>query len=137
MKPSVHAALALLSLGAVLPAHGSSPAVAVDGPLGDQSFEYLVGSWSCQGHFEPSGRTTAATIEFHRDAGTDTLAKSHVDAAPGQYQAVERWGYVPGLKIFRASVSDRSSGMRWYTSTGWSGPTLAWQRSRSPGETNG
>jgi hypothetical protein len=98
-------------------------------------FDYFVGKWSCEGYFVASKKPLASDIEFNVDSTTGQLIKRHIDRAPGQYRAAEMWTTNPDHTKFRAAITD-TSGMRWYTTTGWVEDRLVWSRSGAgePGE---
>lgn len=110
---------AILSLFAAV-----APLRAAD--LGAAQFEYFGGHWDCAGHFAANGASIKSTIAFAWQESTQTLHVQHDDLAPNQYHAVELWG--PAAKEYRNTIGDAYSGIRWLTSPGWSGDSLAWTR---------
>lgn len=87
---------------------------------------YFEGRWSCEGHFIPSNRPLASDMTFRRSE-TGALIKSHQDRPPGRYAAEETWGPSPA-GMFRASIASNPTGVRWFTSEGWSGDRWTWTR---------
>jgi hypothetical protein len=105
---------------------GSSPAWAQ--PDGLQRF---AGEWSCSGHFVANRRPISSHIKATFDASTNSLIVRHDDDPPNAYQALEVWSPSRSGDM-RASISDAFSGMRWFSSAGWVGQKLTWER-RSDG----
>lgn len=97
--------------------------------LGSAPFEYFVGHWDCAGHFAANGAAIKSSIVFAWQESTQTLHVQHDDLAPNPYHAVEMWGPSKAAKEYRSTVGDSYSGIRWFTSAGWTGDSLSWTRS--------
>lgn len=91
-------------------------------------FQTLEGHWRCEGHFVSNGKRISSDISFHLDQATGAEIVRHDDHAPGQYHALESWAASSAGAGLRAAIVDRFSGMRWFQSPGWNGPTLNWSR---------
>jgi hypothetical protein len=50
---------------------------------------------------------------------------------PGGYHSLEVWTPNKAGAGFRAALSDKFSGMRWFESTGWIGDVLTWVRTEN------
>jgi len=90
--------------------------------------ERLVGHWSCAGHFIANGASIAGELAIEADLRTGAVIVRHDDLAPGAYHALEVWTPDKSGPGFRAAISDRFSGMRWFEASGWSGDSLTWVR---------
>jgi hypothetical protein len=117
-----------VGLAAVVPLCTAATAVSA-AAVEAAPFEYFVGHWDCAGHFAANGAAIKSTIAFAWQESTQTLHVQHDDLTPNQYHAVEMWGLSKAAKEYRSTIGDAYSGIRWLTSAGWSGDSLAWTRS--------
>jgi hypothetical protein len=90
----------------------------------------FVGHWSCKGNFS-NGTPIAGELSIETDAPSGALIVHHDDVAPGAYHSLEVWMPNKSGTGFRAALSDKFSGMRWFESTGWAGSVLTWVRSEN------
>ena len=90
----------------------------------------FVGHWSCKGTFS-SGAPIAAELSIEADAASGALIVHHDDVPPGGYHSLEVWTPNNAGAGFRAALSDKFSGMRWFESTGWIGDVLTWVRTEN------
>ena len=111
------ATLLISLLTAALPAQGADLA-------------RLVGHWSCKGNFS-NGAPIAAELSIEADAPSGALIVHHDDVPPGGYHSLEVWMANKTGSGFRAALSDKFSGMRWFESTGWIGDVLTWARNEN------
>jgi hypothetical protein len=107
---------------------GLAPLLALAGEPDPDPFDYFIGSWNCAGHFVSNGTPIASTIQAEWDERTQTLTIHHDDLAPHAYHAVETWGATRKPGRYHASIADRFSGVRWFSSEGWMDGTLMWSR---------
>lgn len=133
------AVLAFLAVGAsALPsAHAQTtkpavPAVANSGVATPQKLprdvvDYFSGKWSGQGEFA-SGKKIEADIEFHDDLDGQWLAYRHTDRPPGRYKAFGMWGFERSSNAFVMTLNDNFGGTRNFSSTGWQGGRIAFER---------
>jgi hypothetical protein len=91
----------------------------------EDTFAYFVGHWQCEGVFPASGKSIASTLIFERDASSGALLKQHDDVPPAAYHALELWGFVKSGGL-SDTIMDTYSGVRSFSSPGWSGDTLMW-----------
>jgi len=104
-------------------------------PAGEPDpFGYFIGHWTCHGQFVANNMPISATIAADWDEHTMTLTLHHDDVAPHGYHAVETWGATKTPGYFHNSIADRFSGVRWYSSHGWQGDSLAWSRTENERE---
>jgi hypothetical protein len=94
----------------------------------DLQFQRLAGRWTCVGHFVANNSPLAARLQIEPDAASQALLVHHDDAPPGAYHSFEVWSTATKGPSARASIVDAYSGMRWFSSSGWSGDTLTWTR---------
>ena len=95
---------------------------------------YFQGAWTCEGHFVPSMKPVASTMVFSVDPETGATIKHLADKPPGAYRATETWAFSKPAAMFRATISDPYSGLRWYASAGWKADVLTWDRASGVGE---
>lgn len=119
MRARILGATVGLLLTGALGAWGAEPAM--------QPLQFFVGSWNCAGHFIANGAAINSTVTFAYDAATATLSVHHDDLAPNKYHAVELWG-PSKTGGYRNSLGDAYSGIRWFSSPGFVGDSLAWTR---------
>jgi hypothetical protein len=112
----------------VLAMLGLSPHFTKAGEPDPDPFGYFIGIWTCSGHFVSNGAPIASTIDAEWDDRTLTLAVHHDDLSPHAYHAVETWGATRKPGRYHASIADRFSGVRWYSSDGWMDGTFIWSR---------
>jgi hypothetical protein len=91
----------------------------------EDTFAYFVGHWKCEGVFPASGKSIASSLTFERDASSGALLKHHDDVPPAAYHALELWGFVKSGGL-SDTIMDTYSGVRSFSSPGWSGDTLMW-----------
>ena len=104
-------------------------------PVQGADLARFVGHWSCKGNFS-NGAPIAAELSIEAHAPSGALIVHHDDVPPGGYHALEVWMPNKTGAGFRAALSDKFSGMRWFESTGWAGDVLTWVRTENgvPGE---
>ena len=113
---------------------GAAAASAPPSSVSLDALNYFVGRWRCEGHFVPSMKSLASTLDFARDPETGALTKRHRDTPPGAYVAGEVWAVANASGTYRATIADAFNGLRWYVSPGWEGDRLTWTRAPLPGE---
>ncbi len=101
-----------------------TPAFAQESP----NLAKLAGHWSCKGYFTANHAAIAGELSIQMDEASGALIVRHDDVAPGAYHALEVWMANKSRTGFKAAISDKFSGMRWFESTGWEGATLTWTR---------
>ena len=102
-------------------------ALTVVSPANGADLARFVGHWSCKGNFS-NGAPIAAELSIEADAPSGALIVRHDDVPPGGYHSLEVWMPNKTGAGFRAALSDKFSGMRWFESTGWVGDGLTWVR---------
>jgi hypothetical protein len=98
------------------------------------ALHYFQGTWSCEGHFEPSMKPISSTMRFGGGEVSMAMQKHHDDHAPSNYHAIEIWGLAAEAGVYRATITDSYSGIRWFTSPGWVKDQWTWDKVLAAGE---
>ena len=69
------------------------------------ALHYFQGTWSCEGHFEPSMKPISSTMRFGGGEVSMAMQKHHDDHAPSNYHAIEIWGLAAEAGVYRATHS--------------------------------
>ncbi len=91
-----------------------------------QSLSYFIGQWNCSGEFPASHKPISSRIVFFPDLDGSWLSFRWDDNPPGQFHALELWGFDKTEHSFTNSIYDNFGGMRIFHSSGWVGDELVW-----------
>lgn len=91
-----------------------------------QPLAFFEGRWSCAGKFVKSGQAISSDEKFAADLDGHWLAMRHDDRLPYKFHALELWRYDTNAKRFNGYFFDNFSGIRHFTSPGWTGNRLVW-----------
>jgi hypothetical protein len=91
-----------------------------------QPLSFFEGQWNCAGKFVESGKPIHAEESFAPELNGHWLRMRHDDQPPFPFHALELWGYDRTAKRFSAYIFDNFSGIRHFTSPGWSNDNLVW-----------
>jgi hypothetical protein len=98
---------------------------------------FFVGSWECAGEFTASKKPVAAHLGVSADLEGAWLSLRWDDRAPGQFHALELWGFDAAAKRFVNLIFDNFGGVRRFSSPGWGGSSLVWTAEAASGAVPG
>jgi hypothetical protein len=100
-------------------------------PPPSQALRYFDGTWHCGGVFPSTGRKISSKLTFVWYAQTGSILKQHDDEQPNEYHAVELWA-ASNKGGLQNMIADAFGGVRFFSSTGWSGEALTWINDSDP-----